>query len=331
MEHRDNRDEPRDIEVFVPGSVELLDPARAERAASSPGPHRDPPSIPIVALVLFVATCASTVLAGSGLYAVLFEPQILIALYEQGLLGEPLRNGLMYCGAVMLILGAHEMGHYLMARRHHVPASLPYFLPMPLTPIGTMGAVIFQGAHVADRRQMFDIAIAGPLAGLVFALPVAYLGVMDAKVVAIDPNSIRFGDPLILKWMAEHIHGPIGANQDLQIGPLGMAGWVGIFITALNLIPIGQLDGGHILYTLILRPAHHVALALLLGAVGYMVYMKDPSYSLIILLLLIFGPKHPPTANDAVPMGAFRTILGWLTLAFIVVGFTPTPIVSFPG
>lgn len=325
MEHRDVREQPRDIEVFLPGSVELLDPAEPEPPRPRYREARRPATVP---LILFLATCASTFLAGSNLFRALYEPQILAVLFDHGVLGDLLIRGLMYSGAVMSILGAHEMGHYLTARRHRVPASLPYFIPMPLPPLGTMGAVIFQGPGAADRRQMFDIAIAGPLAGLVVALPIAYLGLLNAHVGPVEAGAMRFGEPLILRWMAERIHGPIGPDQDVIIGPLGMAGWVGIFITALNLIPIGQLDGGHILYTLVGRWAHYVAISLLFGAVAYMITMQNPSYILIVALLVFFGPKHPPTRDDSVPLGAFRILLGWLTLAFIVVGFTPTPIVS---
>jgi membrane-associated protease RseP (regulator of RpoE activity) len=104
------------------------------------------------------------------------------------------------------------------------------------------------------------------------------------------------------------------------------AGWVGIFITALNLIPIGQLDGGHILYTLLGRRAHTVAVSVLAFAVGYMIFTGNYSYSLMVILMLMMGPRHPPTADDSVPLGTFRIVLGWLTLGFILIGFTPTPI-----
>jgi len=313
MRNEHDREESREIEVFLPRSVELLAPEREQPEEYRP---RQPQirSRKRLAIILFLATCASTFFAGLWIS------------------GGSFLGGLTYSGAVMAILLSHEMGHYLQARRYHVPASYPYFIPMPLTPIGTMGAVIIQGSGTADRKQMFDIAISGPLAGLVIALPVMYFGVVNAKIVEIPPGQrgLAFGDPLILKWTVETVHRPMKENEDVLLTPLLFAGWVGIFITALNLIPIGQLDGGHILYTLIGKRSHYVAILLLLGAVVFMIVMQYYAYILMVLLLFLMGPRHPPTRDDSVPLGAFRVILGWLTLAFIIIGFTPTPIVNTP-
>ena len=315
----------REPEVIVPERVELIDPARdaAEPSIRVMGRSRVRHR-PRLALGLFLATCLTTLLVG----------------------------GPIYCVAVMVILLAHEMGHYLQAKRYGVPASLPYFIPMPIPPLGTLGAVIIQGAELvetvdddptggakkkpfvrvsADRKQMFDIAISGPLAGLVLALPIVWFGVANGKVMPIDPDAFRLGDPLILQWFTTAIHGPLAAGEELYIGPLGLAGWVGILITALNLVPIGQLDGGHILYALVGKKSHYVSIGLLLGAVVTMVVMRYPAYSLMIILLIVTGPRHPPTADDDVPLGTFRVILGWLTLAFIIIGFTPTPFVIPEG
>jgi len=281
------------------------------------------------AIGLFVATCISTFF--SGMFAGVGAPRA-DWLREQPV--EVLKaltlNGISYAGPLMLILLAHEMGHYLQARRYRVPATLPFFIPMPITPFGTMGAVIVQQAGVADRKALFDIAITGPLAGLLVALPVTYFALQDVQIVQLDPNAggveIRYGDPLVLQWMVEVVHRPLAENEDIILTPMLFAGWVGIFITALNLMPVGQLDGGHILYTLIGRKAHYVAYALILLAVAHMVHSKDYAYSLIIALLVLVGPRHPPTADDRVPLGMPRVLLGWLTLAFIIFGFTPRPI-----
>ena len=245
---------------------------------------------------LFLATIASTILMG----------------------------GFVYSAAVMSILLFHEMGHYLQARRYHVPASLPYFLPMPISPLGTMGAVIVQAAGFANRKALFDIAISGPLAGLVLALPITYWGLTySSYAVPESPDSLIFGDPLIVQWMAEWILGPQPAGTEIMSHPLMFAGWVGIFITALNLIPIGQLDGGHILYTLLGRKAHWVAIGLVLGAGGLMAWHNNYQYGVMLLLVFLMGIKHPPTANDHMELGWPRIILGWMTLLFIIVGFTP--------
>jgi Zn-dependent protease len=261
-------------------------------------------------VVLFFAACASTWYVGG-----------------QTATGFDNTAGLTYSAAVMGILLAHELGHYLQALRYGVPASPPMFIPMPLPPLGTMGAVILQGAGFANRKVLFDIAISGPLAGLVVALPVAWWGLQNSTVMTIAPNqaAMIFGDPLILEWMYELRHGVLAPNQEVVLNPLLHAGWVGIFITAVNLVPVGQLDGGHILYTLIGRKAHWVAYGTIIGAVAWMVATKNPTFMLMILLLCGFGLRHPPSSDDSVPIGGVRTILAWLTLAFVPIGFTPVP------
>ncbi len=203
-------------------------------------------------------------------------------------------------------------------------------MPTDAMPFGTMGAVILQGAGYADRKALFDIAISGPLAGLVVALPVAWFGITQSTVAALpdDARVTIFGDPIVLQWMIEMHHGPLPDNHEVILNPLLFAGWVGIFVTALNLLPVGQLDGGHILYTLIGRKAHWVAYSVVGGAIVWMVSTRDPSFILMIGLLYAFGLKHPPTADDSVPLGATRIVLGWLALAFVLVGFTPIPITS---
>lgn len=244
-------------------------------------------------------------------------------------------SGAMYSAGVMGILLAHELGHYIQALRYKVPASPPMFIPMPFTPLGTMGAVIIQGAGYANRKALFDIAISGPLAGLVFALPIAWWGVQSSIVDIAPPGVQILGDPLILEWMYEAKHGPLAPGEEVVTTPLLFAGWVGIFITALNLMPIGQLDGGHILYTLIGRKAHWVAFSVVGGAIAWMVIRQDPSFAVMILLISMFGLRHPPSADDSTPIGPFRVLLGWLTLGFVLIGFTPFPIsvqeLSGPG
>lgn len=320
MEHEDYRDdEYRDdaaeLTTFVAKDAELIDPRRNGHGRPAP-PARPRRWLP---MFLFVATCFSTWLVG----ALGFRPIDA----GVGLTGQHVLDGLRYSAAVMSILLAHEMGHYLLARFHRVPASLPYFIPMPISPFGTMGAVIVQGRGVADRRQMFDIAVAGPLAGLVLALPIAWFGMAETQKDVVEPGKVSYvlGDPLVMQWMKEHFHGPVAENEDVLLTPLLMAGWVGIFVTALNLIPIGQLDGGHLLYCLVGRHAHRVAIGLLLAAVGWMIYTRNEAYILLAVLLMIFGVRHPPTADDRIPLGSGRVLLGWLTLAFIVIGFTPVP------
>ncbi len=300
-----------------------------------------------LAIVLFLMTFASTFLVGmtpgAGPVVAVVAVNAVTRYIETGKKFEfaedeqkvkeeivkLLTDGITFSCALLLILFAHEMGHYLQARRYRVPATLPLFIPFPLSPLGTLGAVILQGAGVANRKSLFDIAISGPLAGLVVALPITYYGLATSQILAIQPGyvaDISYQDPLLIKWMIALIHRPLEANEDVQLNALLFAGWAGILVTALNLVPIGQLDGGHILYTLLGKRAHTVAMLLLGASIVYMAVTGNYTYSLIVILLVVFGPRHPPTADDTVPLGWFRVLLGWLTLCFIFIGFTPDPL-----
>lgn len=262
-------------------------------------------------LALFVLTCLSTWAIGGPAYAFW----------------------------VMLILTAHELGHYFQAVRYRVPVSLPYFIPMPITILGTLGAVIAMPPRTPDRRSLFDIAVTGPLAGLFPALALSAYGLSISDIVPLDATregTITLGDPLVLQWMTHWILGPIPEGSTVLIHPIGFAGWVGLLVTALNLLPIGQLDGGHILYAL-LRKRAHVLSTLLLVLTTVIVpvaliahfYFGVTNYLwgwwLFVGLLHLIGARHPPTLDDDRPLGTGRTVLGWLLLAYFVIGFTPQP------
>lgn len=289
--------------------------------------------------ILFLLTFASTLLVGANFFPFDYLLGLMSPGYYQYMsriipnldqvFRESLWMGFLYAGPVMLILVFHEMGHYLQAVRYGVPASLPYFIPLPVAPLGTMGAVIFQSPGAATRKQMFDIAVSGPLAGLVATIPVLWFGLSNSYYLQVPPNAgsgLAFGEPLLLTWMVELLHGPAGPNQVFVMNPVAMAGWVGLFVTSLNLLPIGQLDGGHILYTLIRSRAHMVALLLYGSAIAAVIFLGNTSFVLLLVLLLLTGIRHPPTANDAEPIGWGRHLVGWLTLAFLIIGFTPEPI-----
>jgi len=180
---------------------------------------------------LYVATCATTYLTG----------------------------GLSFAVPVMLILTAHELGHYFQARRYGVPASLPFFIPMPpgVSPIGTMGAVIAMQPGMGNRKSLFDIAITGPIAGLIPALVFSWIGLLMSELVVLHGvphgGGLTLGEPLLFKLLESWVFGALPANVEVQLHPMGYAGWVGIFVTARNMSPIGQLDVGHVLYALLLR------------------------------------------------------------------------------
>jgi membrane-associated protease RseP (regulator of RpoE activity) len=260
-----------------------------------------PRRLPLVPILLFLLSCASTYYVGGWSYAL----------------------------PVMGILVCHEFGHYIQARRYHVPASLPYFIPFPLSPLGTMGAVIAMRGHMGNRKALFDIGISGPLAGLVPTLICCFVGL---SLSSIGPNNLprgtvlTLGEPLLFQWLESWYFGPLPPNQTVWLHPLAFAGWVGVFLTALNLFPISQLDGGHVLYAMLRERAHYIAWFLLIAAFGAMAVARRYEWAPILFLLMLFGPSHPPTANDEMPLGRGRFILGWLTLAFVIIGFTPTPL-----
>ncbi|MEE9603108.1 MAG: site-2 protease family protein [Thermoguttaceae bacterium] len=256
---------------------------------------------------LFVATCLSTLYVGT--------------LEEDSLLG-----GLKYAVPLMTILICHEAGHFFQARRYGVHASFPYFIPMPVGPLGTFGAVIGMEAHKGDRKALFDIGISGPLAGLVPTLIFCVLGLYYSEVAFANPRQgeMMAVSPPIFAMMSDAILNP-ATGEYVTLHPMAFAGWVGLLVTALNLIPVGQLDGGHVLYALLRTGAHRVGSILLLCAVVIVAWLGMVHWLLMLFLLIMMGPVHPPTADDNVPLGVGRVILGWLTLAFIFIGFTPVP------
>ncbi len=269
-----------------------------------------------LAIGLFVATCLSTTF---------------VAMSDATSWWSMVASGLRYSIPVMTILLCHEMGHFLQAKRYGVYASLPYFIPFPLSPLGTFGAVIAMEPRVGGRRALFDIGISGPLAGLVPTFYFLIVGLQQSQYVAAPASGIGYGQPLLVQYLAASMLGPRPVGSVIDFSPMAFAGWVGLLITSLNLIPIGQLDGGHVLYALLRRRAHQVGRLLLLAALILVVlnFHTLGGWVLMLFLLFLMGPIHPPTADDDEPLGLWRTILGWLTLAFIFIGFTPTPIV-FP-
>jgi membrane-associated protease RseP (regulator of RpoE activity) len=289
-----------------------IDGPRPEVGARPPVARRRRVRLPVL---LFVATCLSTLLAGGDFRIsggrVLFDVQ----------------SGLIYALSVMTILVCHEAGHFVQAWRYGVPASLPFFLPMPFSPIGTFGAVIGMDARIGDRKALFDIGITGPLAGLVPTIICCVVGLQLSKpgTGLPDPHEHVLGTSFLFSHLAQWMLEPSrGAWVDLH--PMAMAGWVGLLVTALNLLPIGQLDGGHILYGLLRKKAHYVATLLLMLAVVAVLFLGFWWWWLMVFLLVLMGPKHPPTANDNVSIGAVRHLLGWLTLVIVPLGLPPMPL-----
>jgi membrane-associated protease RseP (regulator of RpoE activity) len=278
-------------------------------------PAPPPPRRLWLPVVLFIATCFSTFVAGSHYFDHFTLDPVSV------------RDGVMYSAAVMLILLCHEMGHFLQARRLGVRASLPYFIPVPWSPIGTMGAVIAMEPRQGNVKDVFDIGISGPLAGLVPTLVFLVVGLSWSLCMPlpVEDGTLVYGSPLLVKLMYGWMHGPIPAGHYIAYHPIAFAGWFGLLITSINLVPIGQLDGGHIIYGMLRKKAHWISTAVLVAAIWASIHFKLPMWWLMLGLIAFMGPRHPPTADDSVPLGAWRYVLGFATLAFIILGFTPEP------
>lgn len=294
----------------------------------------------VLPVFLFLLTCLSTFWVGVCLWTPnLIEPWLKTICWsdEVGLYLNllPLRelllanweSGLTYMACVLLILLLHEFGHFFMTLYYRVPASFPYFLPFPFNPLGTLGAVIGMQGNAANRKQIFDIGIAGPLAGLVAAVPIAYYGVSQLDLTGPDYGGLGFRMPLLLDWFAKITEVPGYQPGQIvflnKLNPLFVAGWVGMLVTGLNMMPVGQLDGGHVTYTMFGKTAHVIAQLAIVCAIGYMVYHLNFMLGLMVVLVLLMGPKHPPTLDDSIPLGIFRYALGLASLSIPVLCFPP--------
>jgi membrane-associated protease RseP (regulator of RpoE activity) len=274
---------------------------------------------------LFLATCVSTFIAG----ALNWSPDTYIA---SGLIVRQIfanwQQGLIYAAAVIGILLTHEMGHFLQTLRYRVPSSLPFFIPVPFLLTGTMGAVIGMEGSRADRRQLFDIGISGPWAGLLVALPITWFGILSATEMKL-PAPIVLGDPLIFKLMSHYLRPDIAPDAILnKNNPLLMAGWVGMLITGLNMLPISQLDGGHVIYGLFGRRAIWVARAFLVAAILFIVLGEHYNWTVMLVLVILLGVDHPRTRDDNVKLGWGRWLFGFASLAIPVLCFTPRLLIS---
>ena len=235
-------------------------------------------------------------------------------------------NALQFSTALMLILTCHELGHYIQSCRYRLRSSLPFFLPMPFGPLGTLGAVIAMNDEVPNKRALFDIGISGPLAGLIPTLVFLYYGIQWSHLGPRQPGEIEFGDPLLFQWMIYWMFGPIPSDITLYAHPVAMAAWAGLLVTSLNLMPFSQLDGGHIFYSLLGRRSLPVVHCIFVAAIIAVAWFQLWNWSLILVLIALIGVTHPPTADDSVSLTPFRHCLGWATLLFVLIGFTPTPL-----
>jgi membrane-associated protease RseP (regulator of RpoE activity) len=271
----------------------------------------------------------------------LLEAFVTIAAETVRLLMNPsfMVHGLWYSVTILSILGAHEMGHYLMALRYRVDVSRPYFLPAPLPLTGTLGAFIRIRSRIPSKVALFDIGIAGPLAGFVVAVPALFLGLAMSRVDALptDPRILalysELGEPLLFRFASWTIFGPIADGYTINMHPIAFAAWFGLLMTALNLFPIAQLDGGHISYAVLGRRSTVVTMVMMAAAVGLtFVSMSWILWTVMLFVMLItIGPHHPRTVDEDEPLDRGRLILAAIAMAILIICFTPAPIGPFIG
>ena len=277
-----------------------------------------------VNLLLLALTIVTTLMAGALVAGVRVASLEVFARQPDLLLA-----GLPFASALLLILGVHEMGHYVAGKAHRAVVTLPYFIPLPpfgALPLGTLGAFIQLRSPIRHRRALFDIGLAGPAAGLVVAVAVFAVGVALSQPVLAASGSSTLGRSLFTTAVIGLMH-PVAVRPGmaLEINPLLLAGWLGLFVTVINLLPIGQLDGGHILYAAIGRNARLIGLGTIgvLLTVGYLTV--SPTWILWGLLGLFFGVRHAPTLDDITPLDPARRLLAVATLIVFALIFVPVP------
>lgn len=285
-----------------------------------------------LSIFLLFATFLSTLIQGIGFEAGLRGVEI-------GDWSEILANpkllalGLPYSLAVLAILGTHEMGHYLACRRYRIDATPPYFLPSPLL-FGTFGAFIRIRAPITDRRALFDVGVAGPLAGFAVALPVMIAGVMSAdwQPLGDGEGGLFIGDCLATRLLVAFLAAPPPEPEGyvFAFGGLAMAGWVGLFATALNLLPVGQLDGGHIAYSLSGR-FHRWTSRISLVAFVLLGLSVSQNWLFWATILIFFSPGHPPVVDESVRLNRGRVLVALLAAVVLLFCFIPDPLRIIPA
>ena len=262
----------------------------------------------IIHIVLFILTVASTWMTGGPSYSI----------------------------AIMLILLGHELGHYFMSRRHGIRATLPFFLPFPLSPFGTLGAVIRMESTISSRRALFDTGAAGPLTSLLLSIPAIVIGLMLSESIPVSQlkeGTIRLADPLLFSFIQKlmifcRVMGEVPEGSDVILHPIGYAGWVGLFVTALNLLPVGQLDGGHIAYALFGRKSRAIFLVTI-AVMAFITIFYNPGWILLLILMVLFGFRHPTPLDDQTPLDGKRKLIGGFTFLVFFLSFTPAPFPQF--
>lgn len=303
------------------------------------GVHEGESSNPWVNLALFLATLVTVLFIGAS-NALIYARDIRgmdVSIDLTSVLSH-LHWGIPFAAALMGILLAHELSHYFVARRYGSPVSLPYFIPMPNL-LGTMGAVITQKAPMRDRKALFDIGVAGPVGGLLIAIPLLIVGLSLSSVQAPPANiegALQEGNSLLYIGAKYLVFGEVlpSNGQDVWIHPVAFAAWAGLLVTMINLIPVGQLDGGHISYALLGRNAWtigYVLIAAMLGWGGFLLLRGNQAGGFWVLwafINLMLNRKHPPPLNDVTPVKGGRVAGGIVMLVIFILTFMPSPLRS---
>ncbi len=294
-------------------------------------------------LVLFLATILTTLTTGAlrEIPECVGDVAGMLRLLGQ-VFSSPaaLAAGIPFSATLLAILVAHEMGHYVVGRLRQAPVSLPYFIPMPpfLRFIGTMGAVIVQREPMEDRPTILEVGIAGPIAGLVVAIPLLLYGLATSPVGSIPPpppgcGYLQEGNSLMYFGAKLLIFGQIlpAGDIDVWLSPIAFGAWIGLLVTMLNMLPVGQLDGGHVAYALLGRRAHTLSYVVIGGCFALGLIIPEAFVWLIWGVLgLLIGPRHPAPLNDLAPLAARHTILGIVGLVIFVLLLMPVPLQPLP-
>ncbi|MEE8341643.1 MAG: site-2 protease family protein [Candidatus Neomarinimicrobiota bacterium] len=273
------------------------------------------PKIPRVNLILFILTIFTTLLAGAFMEGV-----------------NPLDNpigilrGWPFSITLMLILGFHEFGHYYFAQKHNVDATLPYFIPAP-TFIGTFGAFIKIKSPIYRKDALLQIGAAGPIAGFIVAVPALIIGLSLSQIVEISTANIgiTLGDSILIEFLTAIIFPSLNSTQDVMLHPIAFAGWIGLLVTMLNLLPIGQLDGGHIAYAMLGRKYDKVSKFTLLALIPMGLLSLNWLVWAILILVLMRTTKHPPVNDLDLPLSDKNKKIGYICFAIFVLCFVPIP------
>lgn len=275
---------------------------------------------PAINLILFIITVITTTFMGALLYISFEELEFSFSL-------NILANGfLLFSLPILSIIGIHELAHYFASKKHGIEASLPYFIPMPVPPLGTLGAVISIKEPIPDRNALLDIGIAGPLAGFIITIPVLFVGLAYSKIVPLEEiRGIILGEPLLFRFISPlAISVPDGFAINMH--PTAFAGWVGLLVTAINLLPAGQLDGGHIARAVLKGRHRYASIITIVFLFALTIFGLGNWLLMILLLVFLIGTEHPPPLNEITPLDGKRKILAIVALIIFLLSFAPMTI-----